>query len=105
MTGSPIALRWATKPKFAVPPGTTISPPPVVLPTQPSSMVPSQLSSTLLHTSGGGGPPTQAPSMHVSLVVQALPSLHTDPSGFDGLEQIPLAVSQVPVSWHWSSAV
>jgi hypothetical protein len=63
-------------------------------------MVPSQLSSTPLQISGGGGPPTQAPLMHVSLVVHALPSLQTDPSGFAGLEQTPDAESQVPASWH-----
>src|SRR3989442_394529 len=96
MTGSPIALRWATKPKFAVPPGTSISPPPVVLPTQPSSMMPLQLSSTPLQTSGGGGPPTQTPPIHVSLVVQRLPSLQTEPSVFAGFEQVPVAVAHVP---------
>jgi hypothetical protein len=26
------------------------------------------------------------------------------PSGFAGLEQMPLAGSQVPASWHWSEA-
>src|SRR3989442_15998033 len=98
MTGSPIALRWATKPKFAVPPGTSISPPPVVLPTQPSSMMPSQLSSTPLHSSGGGGPPTQTPLMHVSFVVHALPSLHAVPLGFAGLEHTPVAGWHTPTS-------
>jgi hypothetical protein len=37
--------------------------------------------------------------------VQALPSLHGLPFDFVGFEQEPLAGSQVPARWHWSSAV
>src|SRR5438132_877033 len=51
-----------------------------------------------------GFAPTQAPAWQVSLCVQALPSLQVAPSGLLGLEQVPVAVSQVPASWHWSRA-
>jgi hypothetical protein len=37
--------------------------------------------------------------------VQASPSLQVVPSALAGLEQAPRAESQVPGSWHWSSAV
>ena len=37
--------------------------------------------------------------------MQALPSLHTAPSGLFGLEQTPVAVLQVPATWHWSLAL
>jgi hypothetical protein len=36
--------------------------------------------------------------------VQALPSLHVDPSGFTGFEHQPLMGSQDPASWHASGA-
>jgi hypothetical protein len=49
--------------------------------------------------------PVQAPAWHVSVCVQALPSLQALPLGLAGLEQTPVAVSQVPASWHWSDAV
>ena len=42
--------------------------------------------------------PTQAPAWQESLWVQALPSLQVEPSALFGLEQVPLAGSQVPAS-------
>lgn len=52
-----------------------------------------------------GLPPEQAPAWHVSVCVQALPSLQALPFAFGGFEQTPVAVLQVPASWHWSDAV
>ncbi len=49
-----------------------------------------------------GFDPTQAPCWHVSVVVQALPSLQALPFAFAGLEQAPVAGSHVPASWHGS---
>src|SRR5207245_2456486 len=40
----------------------------------------------------------------VSVPVQALPSLQVAPSGFAGLEHVPVAGLQVPATWHWSAA-
>jgi hypothetical protein len=37
--------------------------------------------------------------------VQRLPSLQSVPSFSSGFVHRPVAVSQVPTSWHWSSAV
>jgi hypothetical protein len=37
--------------------------------------------------------------------VQALASLHAEPFGLSGFEQMPVDGSQVPASWHWSLAV
>ena len=37
--------------------------------------------------------------------MQALPSLHAEPSAFAGFEQTPVPVLHVPMLWHWSSAV
>ncbi len=51
-----------------------------------------------------GAAPTQAPAWQVSPVVQVKPSEHGAPSGFAGFEQAPLAGSQVPATWHASSA-
>jgi hypothetical protein len=51
-----------------------------------------------------GSLPWQEPAWHESFRVQALPSSHAAPSVFAGLEQAPLAWSQVPGSWHWSFA-
>src|SRR5262249_13689990 len=48
--------------------------------------------------------PLQTPASQVSLCVQALPSVQAVPLAFSGLEQVPFAGSQVPASWHWSSA-
>ena len=47
----------------------------------------------------------QTPVWHVSLCVQALPSLHAVPFGALGFEQMPVAGSQVPATWHWPLAV
>jgi hypothetical protein len=52
-----------------------------------------------------GFAPTQAPFWHVSVWVQALPSLHVVPFAFAGFEHAPVAGSHVPTSWHWSDAV
>src|SRR5436190_548353 len=51
-----------------------------------------------------GFAPTQAPASQESLWVQASPSVQAVPSGLSGLEQMPLAGSPVPASWHWSRA-
>ncbi len=40
-----------------------------------------------------------------SPAVQGIPSLHGEPADFTGFEQAPVAGSQVPATWHWSSAV
>jgi hypothetical protein len=42
--------------------------------------------------------PTQVPAWHVSLWVQALPSLQAVPLGFAGFEHAPVAGSQVPAT-------
>src|SRR5439155_9101147 len=47
----------------------------------------------------------QAPLWQTSLLVQALPSLHGVPLGAAGLEQVPVAGSQVPAVWQASTAV
>ena len=47
--------------------------------------------------------PTQLPDWQVSVLVQALASLHELPFAFRGFEQIPLEGLQVPATWHWSS--
>jgi len=47
----------------------------------------------------------QAPFWQLSPFVQALPSVHGVPFCLGGFEQTPVAGSQVPTSWHWSSAV
>src|SRR5712691_3971322 len=44
--------------------------------------------------------PTQAPAWQVSVWVQASPSVQAEPSALSGLEQMPLAGSQTPASWH-----
>src|SRR5262249_38261528 len=51
------------------------------------------------------GEPPQTPAVQTSLTVQNSPSSHAEPSALSGLEQMPLAGSQVPATWHWSSAV
>jgi hypothetical protein len=50
------------------------------------------------------GPP-QVPFVQVSVTVQNRPSSQLVPSPFFGLVQEPLVGSQVPIVWHWSSAV
>src|SRR6266481_7487579 len=59
--------------------------------------------SSALQTTGFA--PVQVPAWQVSVWVQALPSLQATPSALAGLEQVPLAGSQVPATWHWSRAV
>src|SRR5438876_817646 len=49
--------------------------------------------------------PTQVPVRQVSERVQASLSVQAVPSGLLGFEQVPVLVSQVPATWHWSSAV
>src|SRR5438094_920077 len=49
--------------------------------------------------------PVQVPFSHVSVCVQALPSLHVVPLAFDGFEQVPVEGSHVPATWHWSEAM
>src|SRR5205814_738171 len=44
--------------------------------------------------------PTQAPAWQDSVWVQASASVQALPFGLSGLEQVPLAGSQVPASWH-----
>src|SRR5438093_9130482 len=52
-----------------------------------------------------GFAPVQVPAWHVSVCVQASPSLQAAPLGLAGLEHAPVAGLQVPASWHWSCAV
>ena len=54
-----------------------------------------------MHTTGV---PAHTPAWQLSPVVHALPSLHAVPLAATGLEQMPLAGSQVPARWHWSEA-
>src|SRR5207248_1149783 len=44
------------------------------------------------------------PLWHVSLCVQALPSLQAVPLAAAGLEHCPVEGLQVPATWHWSEA-
>src|SRR5437667_184843 len=44
--------------------------------------------------------PVQTPVWQVSVCVQALPSLHAVPFGAIGFEQVPVAGSHVPATWH-----
>ena len=46
--------------------------------------------------------PAQTPVWHVSVWVHASPSLHNVPFGAFGFEQVPVAGSHVPATWHWS---
>jgi hypothetical protein len=47
-----------------------------------------------------GLPPVQAPAWQVSVFVQALPSLQLVPFALAGFVHWPVALSQVPASWH-----
>src|SRR2546426_12453491 len=47
--------------------------------------------------------PVHVPAWQVSVRVQALPSSQAAPSGFAGLEHVPVAGSQEPAAWHWSA--
>ena len=49
--------------------------------------------------------PVHVPVWHVSVCVQAFPSLQLVPLDLFGLEQAPVAVLHVPMSWHWSDAL
>jgi len=49
--------------------------------------------------------PVQTPVWHVSVWVHASPSLHDVPFEALGFEQVPVAGSHVPATWHWSLAV
>jgi hypothetical protein len=51
-----------------------------------------------------GAPGLQVPVLHVSDVVQPLPSSHAEPSAFAGFEHCPVAASQVPAAWHGSGS-
>jgi hypothetical protein len=44
--------------------------------------------------------PVQLPAWHESDCVQALPSVHEEPSAFAGFEHVPVLVSHVPAEWH-----
>jgi len=44
------------------------------------------------------------PLWHVSVCVQASPSVQALPSGFAGFEQTPVDGLHVPATWHWSGA-
>lgn len=52
-----------------------------------------------------GAPGTQLPDLQLSPVVQALLSVQVVPSFAAGFEQLPVAESQVPATWHESEAV
>jgi hypothetical protein len=47
-----------------------------------------------------GFAPVQTPDWQESVEVQALPSLQPVPLDFGGLEHTPVAVLQVPATWH-----
>jgi hypothetical protein len=49
--------------------------------------------------------PVQVPAWQLSACVHASPSAQAVPSVFGGFEHAPLAGSQVPPSWHWSSGL
>src|SRR5690349_630753 len=49
--------------------------------------------------------PAHVPAWHASAWVHALPSLQGIPSRAGGFVHCPVAGSQVPAVWHWSSAM
>src|SRR5437867_134802 len=51
-----------------------------------------------------GFDPAQAPDCHMSVCVQAFPSLHPAPSSLPGAVPVSVVVLQTPASWHWSEA-
>src|SRR5439155_23529286 len=48
--------------------------------------------------------PVHVPDSQVSVWVHALPSLQAVPFGALGFEQVPVAGSHVPATWHWPLA-
>src|SRR5438034_610820 len=58
----------------------------------------------MLQQAATGGPP-HAPPEHVSGLVQASPSSQGVSLALAGVEHWPVAVLQVPATWHWSSAL
>src|SRR5262249_30557003 len=44
--------------------------------------------------------PPHTPALQASFTVQKMPSSQAKPSGWFGLEQMPLAGSQLPATWH-----
>jgi hypothetical protein len=70
----------------------------------PESQVPAAWHTSLAaHTTGL--PPEHAPDAHVSVRVQALPSLQPVPSGASGFEQTPDGAEHVPAVWQASLGV
>jgi hypothetical protein len=53
--------------------------------------------SSAVHTTAA---PVQAPAKQASSFVQKLPSLHSVPSASEGFEHVPVALSQLPATWH-----
>src|SRR6185436_9478139 len=100
--GAPGEARHTEKPNESVPPGTTMEPPPWTFVVQSSSTVPSQSSSRALQMSAER---VQTPAWQDSAKVQALPSSQGVPSAAAGFEHTPVPMSQIPATWHWSSAV
>jgi len=49
--------------------------------------------------------PVHVPLSHVSVCVQALPSLQVVPFAAAGFEHVPVNGLHVPTAWHWSDAV
>src|SRR6266850_2572710 len=49
--------------------------------------------------------PAQAPAVHTSPTVLGLLSLQAVPLPAAGLEQVPVAESHRPATWHWSDAL
>jgi hypothetical protein len=64
---------------------------------------PSWHGSVAAHTTGLS--PRQVPERHLSVRVQALPSLQTLPSALAGFVHAPVAMSQAPGRWQSSDAV
>jgi hypothetical protein len=52
-----------------------------------------------------GFAPVQVPPWHVSVWVQASPSLQALPFVADGFVHVPVAGLHAPATWHWSIAV
>ena len=52
-----------------------------------------------------GFPPMHAPPWHVSVWVHASESSQVEESFFAGFEHVPVELSHVPATWHWSCAV